>query len=64
MRYEPRACSLPATAGRTDNPTYSEDQEAPPVRAGSITENKTEEKIIAPPDLAEALTTIYEETTA
>ena len=29
-----------------------------------MTENKTEEKIIAPPDLFEALTTIYEETTA
>ena len=29
-----------------------------------MTENKTEEKIIAPPDLTEALTTIYEETTA
>ena len=29
-----------------------------------MAENKTEEKIIAPPDLAEALTTIYEETTA
>ena len=29
-----------------------------------MTENKTEEKIITPPDLAEALTTIYEETTA
>ena len=29
-----------------------------------MNENKTEEQIIAPPDLAEALTTIYEETTA
>ena len=29
-----------------------------------MTENKTEEKIIAPPDLAEALTTLYKETTA
>ena len=29
-----------------------------------MTENKTEEKIITPPDLAEALTTTYEETTA
>ena len=29
-----------------------------------MTENKTEEKIIAPPDLVEALTNIYEETTA
>ena len=29
-----------------------------------MTENKTEEKIIAPPDLAEVLTTLYEETTA
>ena len=29
-----------------------------------MTENKTEEKIIAPPDRAEALTPIYEETTA
>ena len=29
-----------------------------------MTENKTEEKIITPPDLAEALTTLYEETTA
>ena len=29
-----------------------------------MTENKTEEKIIAPPDLTEALTTLYEETTA
>ena len=29
-----------------------------------MTENKTEEKIISPSDLDEALTTIYEETTA
>ena len=29
-----------------------------------MTENKTEEKIIAPPDLFEALTTIHEETPA
>ena len=29
-----------------------------------MTENKTEEKIIAPPDLAEALTTLDEEATA
>ena len=29
-----------------------------------MTENKTEEKIIAPPDLTEALTTLYKETTA
>ena len=29
-----------------------------------MTDNKTEEKIIAPPDLAEALTPINEETTA
>jgi len=29
-----------------------------------MTENKTEEKIIAPPDLDEAITTLYEETTA
>ena len=29
-----------------------------------MTKNKTEEKIIAPTDLSEALTTIYEETTA
>ena len=31
------------------------------LRRRDMTENKTEEKIIAPPDLAEALTTIYEE---
>ncbi len=29
-----------------------------------MTENKTEEKIITPPDLSEALTPLYEETTA
>ena len=34
------------------------------LRRRDMTDNKTEEKIIAPPDLAEALTTLYEETTA
>ena len=34
------------------------------LRCRDMTENKTEEKIIAPPDLSEALTTLYEETTA
>lgn len=29
-----------------------------------MAENKTEEKIIAPPNLSEALTTLYEETIA
>ena len=31
------------------------------LRRRDMTENKTEEKIIAPPDLAEALTTLDEE---
>ena len=34
------------------------------LRHRDMTDNKTEEKIIAPSDLDEALTTLYEETTA